>query len=227
MKKPFKIYCIVGIALVLFLVISLIFLILSGLLRTEQSKYKSDMKDLKAEKFDRYYYFPDEVPEGATEVEWTKQPSILQGSGFETLGFCTTRSYIDNIISLYGENARIYLKYDYYGGTDYEWTAFFQDPEYVPDPPGTYVEHPFDVNSADAKRMKHLTDLSLLNASEFEEGSYHTESLESFPGSRELMEEHADDTVVYILYDNDNWNHQRINGFAVVPSENYIFFFCE
>lgn len=226
MKKSFKIYGIVGIALVLFLVISLIFLILSGLLRTEQSKYKSDMKDLKAEKFDRYYYFPDEVPEGATEVEWTKQPSILQGGGFETLGFCTTRSYIDNIISLYGENARIYFKYDYFGGTDYEWTAFFQDPEYVPADPAVYTRHPFDVNSSDAKRMKHAADLTFLNTDNGK-NEWYSDVLESFPGCKELMEEHGDDAAVYILYDNDDWNHQKINGFAVVPSENYIFFFCE
>ncbi len=226
MKKMFKISGIVGLVVVLGLIAGIVCFMFFFVFRPDSSKYKTDIKDLKAKNPQYYYFFPDEVPQDATEVEWTTMPSIMQGSGFETLGFYTSKAYINHVIKTYGENARILFKYDYDGGTDYQWHYCFEDPEYVPDPPGTYAEHPFDASGNDAKRMKHIADRQFPNTAEFAEGAYHLGVVDSFPGSLDLLREHADDAIVYVLYDNDDWNHQHIYGFAVVPSENYIFYFC-
>lgn len=227
MKKRYKRYGIAGLLVVLGLIAGIVCFMLFFVFRPDASKYKADIKDLKAKNPQYYSFFPDEVPEDAAEVEWTTMPSIMQGSGFETLGFYTSKAYINHVIKTYGENARILFKYDYDGGTDYQWHYCFEDPEYVPDPPGTYAVHPFNASGNDAKRMKHIADRHFPNTAEFAEGAYHLGCVDSFPGSYIIMDEHADDAIVYVLYDNDDWNHQHIYGFAVVPSENYIFYFCE
>ena len=36
-----------------------------------------------------------------------------------------------------------------------------------------------------------------------------------------------EEAIVYILHDNDNWNHYHVRGFYVIPSDNYIFYFYE
>jgi len=35
------------------------------------------------------------------------------------------------------------------------------------------------------------------------------------------------DAVIYILYDNADWNHHHVRGFYVIPEENYIYYFCQ
>lgn len=223
MKKCLKRGNISGAVFVVLVVIVLALLLGFVVLRPTSSKYKSDIKKLKADKYDRYYYFPDEVPDGATGVTWIKLPSIMQGNGYETLGFYTSSEYIDQVVSTYGEHARIYLKYDEYGSGYYTWMNFFQDPDYVEEDPSVYEPRPFDVNSQAAKHMTHARDLSEVKQDE----EWHTDYLHSFPGVHTIKEEHADDAVVYILYDNDDWNHAHMSGFVIVPSENYILYFCE
>ena len=82
-------------------------------------EYKKDIEILKSDALQKYYYFPDEIPTIASGVEWVCFPSLLQGSGYHKLFFYADESYLQNVYSMYVEEATIYT-YNQYEWTNYE-----------------------------------------------------------------------------------------------------------
>lgn len=70
-------------------------------------EYKSDIKKLKEEYREAYFFFPDAIPEEAMEVTWVVCPSMMQGSGYEFLGFKASEEYINSIVAKYKEEAHV------------------------------------------------------------------------------------------------------------------------
>ncbi|MGN0165355.1 MAG: hypothetical protein ACI39R_04170 [Lachnospiraceae bacterium] len=70
-------------------------------------EYKSDIAKLKESGYYDYSFFPDEIPQEATEVSWIVCPSLMQGSGYEFLGFKASEEYIQNVIDTYCGDANI------------------------------------------------------------------------------------------------------------------------
>ncbi len=66
-----------------------------------KSAYVRDIRELKEKNPDRYYFFPDNIPDGAEKVKWKMQPSIMQGAGYEVLYFYTDSHFIHDQIDLY------------------------------------------------------------------------------------------------------------------------------
>ena len=61
-------------------------------------EYKSEIAKLKQSSFCDYSFFPDEIPSEATKVSWLVCPSVMQGSGYEFLGFHASFAYIKSIV---------------------------------------------------------------------------------------------------------------------------------
>lgn len=84
-------------------------------------EYKNDIAALKVEASQRYYYFPDKIPDLASNVEWVCFPSLLQGSGYHKLFFYADESYLQEVYDTYAEYATIYT-YEYmYDYDQYAW----------------------------------------------------------------------------------------------------------
>ena len=75
-------------------------------------EYKNDIASLKAEASERYYYFPDKIPDLASNVEWICLPNFLQGTGYHKLFFYADESYLQKVYDTYAEYATIYT-YEY------------------------------------------------------------------------------------------------------------------
>ncbi len=71
-------------------------------------EYKNDIASLKAESPQKYYYFPDKIPDLASNVEWVCLPSMLQGTGYNKLFFYANESYLQEVYDTYAEYATIY-----------------------------------------------------------------------------------------------------------------------
>ncbi|MCH5248718.1 MAG: hypothetical protein J1E98_02235 [Lachnospiraceae bacterium] len=70
-------------------------------------EYKSDIAKFKENNFDAYYFFPDEIPKDAENIEWIVLPSFMQGSGTEVLIFGAPGEYIQEVIAAYSQDAQI------------------------------------------------------------------------------------------------------------------------
>lgn len=75
-------------------------------------EYKNDIASLKAEDSESYYYFPDKIPDLASDVEWVCLPNFLQGTGYHKLFFYADESYLQEVYDTYAEYAAIYT-YEY------------------------------------------------------------------------------------------------------------------
>ena len=228
MKKGKK-AIVAGIVFVIILICLFVVLLLCGVFKSEEKKYEDDIAILKVEKSGKFYFFPDEIPEDASDVKWTKVPTILQGTGHESLSFYASDEYISSVVENYGTNARIFIKCKPYPDEMDEWFSIWpKTGEEVEDKPGEYVEHPFDYASPDAKGIQYITDADFVNSSSFDEEQYNILDLHlEFPGYNELKENGNKDAIIYILYDDDDWNHHSVRGFYVIPEENYIYYFCQ
>lgn len=76
-------------------------------------EYKKDMASFKADSMQEYYFFPDRIPKGASEVKWMCAPNLMQGIGYEKLFFYAEDSYIKEICDTYKEKATIYQYMEY------------------------------------------------------------------------------------------------------------------
>ena len=63
--------------------------------------YEKDIRKLKEERQEKYFFFPDTIPEDAKDLKWIKQPGIMQGSGYEVLYFRTDNHYIREELEKY------------------------------------------------------------------------------------------------------------------------------
>lgn len=68
-------------------------------------EYAWEVKEMKETAPGRYYYFPDEIPEGAKDIVWKQYPGYLQGKAFKYLMFRTDDAYIQAEIEKYKEDA--------------------------------------------------------------------------------------------------------------------------
>ena len=127
-------------------------------------EYKSDIKKLKEEYREAYFFFPDAIPEEATDVTWVVCPSMMQGSGYEFLGFKASEEYINSIVAKYKEEA-------------------------------------------------HVRNRS--------EESYDKKVFDNYLG------EFSETAVDYELYNNNDWNHERMWGILVSKENGYIGFYCQ
>ncbi len=229
MKKGFK-YLIIALVILCIIIISVFSIFfLTGMFKSKEAKYSEDIAALKLEKEDWYYFFPDQLPEDAGNVTWNQIPSMLQGSGAEILSFNASTEYINSVVETYGKDARIYINCNPDGYETKEWYSIWPlTGEETEDSPGEYVEHPFDSTSPEAKGIQYITDVEYVNSSNFDDDQYNIYSLEyAFPGFSELQDAGKKNAVIYILYDNDDWNHHKIRGFYIIPEENYIYYFCQ
>lgn len=76
-------------------------------------EYKKDMASFKADSLQEYFFFPDRIPKGASEVKWMCAPNLMQGIGYEKLFFYAEDSYIKEICDTYKEKATIYQYMEY------------------------------------------------------------------------------------------------------------------
>ena len=228
MKKGKK-AIIVCIVFIVILICAFVVLLLCGVFKSEEKKYEDDIAVLKVEKSGKFYFFPDEIPEEASDVKWTQIPTILQGAGHESLSFYASDEYISSVVENYGIDARILIRCSPYDYETDEWCSIWpKTGEEAEDNPGEYEKHPFDSTSPDAKGIQYITDVDFVNSSSFDEEQYNIYGLYlSFPGYYELQDNGNKDAVIYILYDNADWNHHHVRGFYVIPEENYIYYFYQ
>nr|MBQ8253787.1 hypothetical protein [Lachnospiraceae bacterium] len=66
-------------------------------------EYKWEVKTMKENAPDRYYYFPDEIPKGAKNIVWKQYPGYLQGKAFKYLMFTADEAYIQTELEKYKE----------------------------------------------------------------------------------------------------------------------------
>ncbi len=83
-------------------------------------EYKNDIASLKLEDSQKYYYFPDKIPDSASNVEWVCLPSMLQGTGYHKLFFYADESYLHKVYDTYAEYATIYT-YELYDDQYASW----------------------------------------------------------------------------------------------------------
>lgn len=67
-------------------------------------EYAWEVKDMKEDAPQRYYYFPDEIPEGAKNIVWKQYPGYLQGKAFKYLMFTVDEAYIQSELEKYKED---------------------------------------------------------------------------------------------------------------------------
>ncbi len=67
-------------------------------------EYKWEAEAMKEDAPGRYYYFPDEIPKGATGVVWKQYPGYLQGKAFKYLMFTADDAYIEAELKKYAED---------------------------------------------------------------------------------------------------------------------------
>ena len=68
-------------------------------------EYSWEVEKMKETAPDRYYYFPDEIPEGAKNIVWKQYPGYLQGKAFKYLMFRADDAYIEGELRKYEESA--------------------------------------------------------------------------------------------------------------------------
>ncbi len=67
-------------------------------------EYKWEVKAMKEDAPNRYYYFPDEIPKGAKNIVWKQYPGYLQGKAFKYLMFCAGDAYIQAELEKYEDD---------------------------------------------------------------------------------------------------------------------------
>lgn len=75
-------------------------------------EYKWEIKAMKENAPDRYYYFPDEIPKGAKNIVWKQYPGYLQGKAFKYLMFSAEEDYIQKELDKYKEDTRLVSQAD-------------------------------------------------------------------------------------------------------------------
>ena len=71
--------------------------------------YKRDITELKNQHIDRFHFFPDELPRGASEAVWKSTPKSLSGFGeYHMLTFNAGDDYLKRIYDKYDEVAVVY-----------------------------------------------------------------------------------------------------------------------
>lgn len=70
-------------------------------------EYKWEVKAMKEDAPNRYYYFPDEIPKGAKKIIWKQYPGYLQGKAFKYLIFQADEEYIRAEIEKYEADATL------------------------------------------------------------------------------------------------------------------------
>ncbi|MBR4580916.1 MAG: hypothetical protein IKO32_06760 [Lachnospiraceae bacterium] len=68
---------------------------------TGKTGYQVAIQKLKLDHPDKYSFFPDKIPENATDVEWIKQPGFAQGTSFVMLLFHADTSYLNSTLDTY------------------------------------------------------------------------------------------------------------------------------
>lgn len=91
---------------------SLFLMLLNFPLAMGKSGYSVDIVRLKNDRPDKYFFFPDNLPENATDVKWRKQPGFGQGQGFEILSFHADSNYINQMLDLYCKEIEPQAVYD-------------------------------------------------------------------------------------------------------------------
>jgi len=131
-------------------------------------EYKSEIAELKADYPQEYSHFPDEIPDGASKVEWRRMPGFMQGSGSDTLFFYADNEYLaaarDSLAGKYG----VYT-YSVEGKT---W------------------------QNKDGEKLSDIIPY-----------------LPFYVGA---------DTEMFLLYDNEDWNHRHVRAVFLNMSDGYI-----
>ena len=98
--------------------------------------YKRDITELKRQHMDRFGFFPDKLPEGASEAVWHSIPECLSGFGeYYLLTFNAGDDYLEEIYDTYAEEAVVYTygtDIDGYEGWVNEDTGYAECP-FIPD----------------------------------------------------------------------------------------------
>ena len=101
-KKPVNIVLrIILIILGCVLALVVAFIVMLIVILRGMNSYPNNIKSLKNSNPDGYYFFPDDIPSVATDVNWVKLPSLMQGEGYELLTFYADSAYIDAEIDKY------------------------------------------------------------------------------------------------------------------------------
>ena len=66
--------------------------------------YETEIESLKEQRNDKYAAFPDEIPEGATDIKWIVKPAYYKSPRYSYLIFKTTPEYIESVISKYSKD---------------------------------------------------------------------------------------------------------------------------
>ena len=71
--------------------------------------YKRDIAKLKKQHIDRFCYFPDKLPQGASEAVWHNTPKCFTGFGeYYLLTFNAGDDFLEEIYDTYAEEAVVY-----------------------------------------------------------------------------------------------------------------------
>ena len=173
-----------------------------------QWSYQIKIAQLKEEYPKGYYFFPDRLPESATDISWVQVPSLMQGQGYDALSIKADKEYLDSVVENYGDKAEPAVYWSLLG----DWCVLRKDE----------FEESFDALNNDAEGITYITDVANLDESALE--SYRFRYV-YFPTKSRLRENK--DALVYIMHDNYDWNHSVVRGFYIIPSENLICFYNE
>lgn len=180
-------------------------------------RYPPIVKDLKAQT-SMYEVFPDKIPSEAENVKFRHLGSFLQGRGYTYVDYEINSDYIDKFISDYGQKvAKLYyvpMLSKYAAITRAE--DKYVNPHYDPEMPYVHPEKMYDYRETDLSGVNfyRYEELSTQDQKDLDNQVDNSKYCINFFMVANDVDLPADGTL-YLLYDNDNWNHHSCVGFWV------------
>lgn len=198
------------------------------------TSYESTIKRLKHKTHYDVDFIPDSLPADATGWSKTSMPTILQGSGYMSVTIECSERYIEQVVNEYEGKA---LK-AFYGYTTEAKNSTFVEALMITDAGQMYVNSEYDENNQ-YKHPQYKFDYKEDDVS----GIYFYESTDGLSYVYGCIDDDKYDVrglqlpryanmdkkegvIVYILYDNDDWNHSHINLIAIDKESNTVTYFA-
>lgn len=196
--------------------------------------YEKTVQRLKNKNPEKCSFLPDKLPEDATGWKKSSVPSILQGSGYTRIVIDCTEEYLDRITEQYeGRVEKAFYGY-YYVNDTYphlmivtDKDCMYESSEYDENNSYSHPQYKYDYKVDDVSNIHFYDNTDDLYGRDgcIDDEKYDERSV-NFSDIL-INKEKTEGVIVYILYDNDNWNHPHSSLVVVNRTNNTVTFLIE
>lgn len=224
--KKLLVFLICVLVIALFIVAKILFI-------SSRFGYERKVNKLKNRNAEYYEFLPDTLPFECTNWRLSHMPTIMQGDGWDYFIMNVDESYVNQVVNKYeGKTLRAFTGYTNINDSQKQ-AMIVTDAGKMYKKEGkyesvgetyTYTNYEYDMRSDDISEIHFYTSDDELS---YKNGCIDKElyDVRTYDVDFMLKTSNIDpnnDVIIYILYDNDYWNHWRRHVIIIDKDENIV-----